>query len=163
MRSEERMTVQGPVKKQQPDGMSHRGGGAREGDVRCWRGRKYPVAILWRRIESGRVSVCPCVRVSVCPTVQTRGGGGGLRVQRHINGRMGPSSSTDPSTPAVPMYNSRPGGGWARGLTPCAPPLRFPKPPVTASQDRGMTICSHIGLQKRRTLAHGTEVMKAVG
>ena len=24
---EERMTVQGPVKKQQPDGMSHRGGG----------------------------------------------------------------------------------------------------------------------------------------
>ena len=27
MRREERVTVQGPVKKQQPDGMSHRGGG----------------------------------------------------------------------------------------------------------------------------------------
>ena len=26
MRREERVTVQGPVKKQQPDGMSHRGG-----------------------------------------------------------------------------------------------------------------------------------------
>ena len=34
MRREERVTVQGPVKKQQPDGMSHRGqvgGGQREG------------------------------------------------------------------------------------------------------------------------------------
>ena len=29
MRREERVTVQGPVKKQQPDGMSHRGGGGR--------------------------------------------------------------------------------------------------------------------------------------
>ena len=29
MRREERVTVQGPVKEQQPDGMSHRGGGAR--------------------------------------------------------------------------------------------------------------------------------------
>ena len=28
MRREERVTVQGPVKKQQPDGMSHRGAGA---------------------------------------------------------------------------------------------------------------------------------------
>ena len=28
MRREERVTVQGPVKEQQPDGMSHRGGGA---------------------------------------------------------------------------------------------------------------------------------------
>ena len=28
MQREERVTVQGPVKKQQPDGMSHRGGGA---------------------------------------------------------------------------------------------------------------------------------------
>ena len=27
MRREERVTVQGPVKEQQPDGMSHRGGG----------------------------------------------------------------------------------------------------------------------------------------
>ena len=27
MRREERLTVQGPVKEQQPDGMSHRGGG----------------------------------------------------------------------------------------------------------------------------------------
>ena len=27
MRREERMTVQGPVKKQQPDGLSHGGGG----------------------------------------------------------------------------------------------------------------------------------------
>ena len=32
MRREERVTVQGPVKEQQPDGMSHRGGlGAQEG------------------------------------------------------------------------------------------------------------------------------------
>ena len=30
MRREERVTVQGPVKEQQPDGMSHRGGGVRE-------------------------------------------------------------------------------------------------------------------------------------
>ena len=29
MRREERVTVQGPVKEQQPDGMSHRGGGVR--------------------------------------------------------------------------------------------------------------------------------------
>ena len=29
MRREERVTVQGPVKEQQPDGMSHGGGGAR--------------------------------------------------------------------------------------------------------------------------------------
>ena len=29
MRKEERVTVQGPVKEQQPDGMSHRGGGGR--------------------------------------------------------------------------------------------------------------------------------------
>ena len=28
MRREDRVTVQGPVKEQQPDGMSHRGGGA---------------------------------------------------------------------------------------------------------------------------------------
>ena len=28
MRREEQVTVQGPVKKQQPDGMSHGGGGA---------------------------------------------------------------------------------------------------------------------------------------
>ena len=28
MRREERVTVQGPLKEQQPDGMSHRGGGA---------------------------------------------------------------------------------------------------------------------------------------
>ena len=28
MRREERVTVQGPVMEQQPDGMSHRGGGA---------------------------------------------------------------------------------------------------------------------------------------
>ena len=33
MRREERVTVQGPVKEQQPDGMSHRGGG-RAGAVR---------------------------------------------------------------------------------------------------------------------------------
>ena len=38
MRREERVTVQGPVKKQQPDGMSHRGGGDfvwgfREGEI----------------------------------------------------------------------------------------------------------------------------------
>ena len=31
MRSEERVTVQGPVKKPQPDGMSHGGGGTRGG------------------------------------------------------------------------------------------------------------------------------------
>ena len=33
MRREERVTVQGPVKKQQPDGMSHRGGGGGGGEV----------------------------------------------------------------------------------------------------------------------------------
>ena len=32
MRREERVTVQGPVKEQQPDGMSHRGGRSRCGD-----------------------------------------------------------------------------------------------------------------------------------
>ena len=38
MRREERVTVQGPVKKQQPDGMSHRGGGGAVNLVRdIWR------------------------------------------------------------------------------------------------------------------------------
>ena len=32
MRREERVTVQGPVKKPYPDGMSHRGGGGAEGE-----------------------------------------------------------------------------------------------------------------------------------
>ena len=31
------MTVQGPVKKQQPDGMPHGGGGMAIRFVRCWR------------------------------------------------------------------------------------------------------------------------------
>ena len=34
MRREERVTVQGPVKEQQPDGMSHRGGGGGSGGER---------------------------------------------------------------------------------------------------------------------------------
>ena len=39
MRRDERVTVQGPVKKQQPDGMSHRGGGGSQRTVppcACW-------------------------------------------------------------------------------------------------------------------------------
>ena len=36
MRRDERVTVQGPVKEQQPDGMSHRGGGGAEGNFRQW-------------------------------------------------------------------------------------------------------------------------------
>ena len=35
MRREERVTVQGPVKEQQPDGMSHRGGGSHGGCMMC--------------------------------------------------------------------------------------------------------------------------------
>ena len=35
-RREERVTVQGPVKKQQPDGISHRGGGGGKGRVGAW-------------------------------------------------------------------------------------------------------------------------------
>ena len=36
MRREERVTVQGPVKKLQPDGMSHRGGGGRTIPIPVW-------------------------------------------------------------------------------------------------------------------------------
>ena len=36
MRRDERVTVQGPVKKQQPDGMSHRGGGGLIACRPCW-------------------------------------------------------------------------------------------------------------------------------
>ena len=36
MRREERVTVQGPVKEQQPDGMSHRGGGAQKPPLHNW-------------------------------------------------------------------------------------------------------------------------------
>ena len=39
MRREEQVTVQGPVKEQQPDGMSHRGG---------WSDRKAPMVPLMR-------------------------------------------------------------------------------------------------------------------
>ena len=45
MRREERVTVQGPVKEQQPDGMSHGGGGGRSvrwslfGRTALWGGR----------------------------------------------------------------------------------------------------------------------------
>ena len=46
MRREERVTVQGPVKEQQPDGMSHRGGG---GGVRG--------GMMWTWLFS-RVSLC---------------------------------------------------------------------------------------------------------
>ena len=51
MRRDERVTVQGPVKKQQPDGMSHRGGGGRhEG------GSQYlPITVsCWSSITTGR-------------------------------------------------------------------------------------------------------------
>ena len=43
MRREERVTVQGPVKKQQPDGMSHRGAGIGEiGSGEVWRNKIVP-------------------------------------------------------------------------------------------------------------------------
>ena len=48
MRREERVTVQGPVKQQQPDGMSHRGGSAcvwTRGCVGTCRGRHYQTAV----------------------------------------------------------------------------------------------------------------------
>ena len=38
MRREERVTVQGPVKEQQPDGMSNRGGGGDKGGAGMTRG-----------------------------------------------------------------------------------------------------------------------------
>ena len=56
MRREERVTVQGPVKEQQPDGMSHRGGGGGRGTrqfgyvpsgLRGYR-RVQVVAVQWR-------------------------------------------------------------------------------------------------------------------
>ena len=51
MRRAERVTVQGPVKKQQPDGMPHRGARIREGDPTVffvqrlnWDGSMHPSA-----------------------------------------------------------------------------------------------------------------------
>ena len=79
MRREERVTVQGPVKEQQPDGMSHRGlcrvtgpplGLCRNGS--CTR-------------MSGTMSV---IRVTCagCTTMTRRGeGGGSLGVPRHVS------------------------------------------------------------------------------
>ena len=42
------MTVQGPVKEQQPDGMSHGGGGGGGGSD----GYETPSSLLWERVKS---------------------------------------------------------------------------------------------------------------
>ena len=56
MRREERVTVQGPVKEQQPDGMSHRGG---SGGSHKGRGFKldFPSAKFWVKIFFGWVGL----------------------------------------------------------------------------------------------------------
>ena len=73
MRSEERVTAQGPVKKQQPDGMSHRGrGGVAQGlGIRLFAfgGAHWPLATAH--------SDPPCARTCF-GRVNTWGGGGGL-------------------------------------------------------------------------------------
>ena len=63
MRREERVTVQGPVKEQQPDGMSHRGG------VRRWLCLHplVPPALGWG-VESGARSPPPSPKPSARPT-----------------------------------------------------------------------------------------------
>ena len=55
MRREERVTVQGPVEKQQPEGMSHRGGGGGSGSQRK-KGARGPL----------HVPVRSCVRARLC-------------------------------------------------------------------------------------------------
>ena len=71
IRREERVTVQGPVKKLQPDGLSHTGGGG--GRVGCGRGWAFSVRVtlraLWRPVLRGRLC-CGCGG-------QRRAGGGG--------------------------------------------------------------------------------------
>ena len=51
MRREERVTVQGPVKKQQPDGMSHGGGGLEISNVRTKYGKQR--AAPWSPLQGG--------------------------------------------------------------------------------------------------------------
>ena len=64
MRREEGVTVQGPVKEQQPDGMSHRGGGGGRGGAvtgrpaissaaRTYTQRLFSVCVLWAKLSGG--------------------------------------------------------------------------------------------------------------
>ena len=56
MRREERVTVQGPVKKQQPDGMSHRGDAMRIPA----RGRAHVRGpAVWGRVNGSRTRIMP--------------------------------------------------------------------------------------------------------
>ena len=52
MRREERVTVQGPVKEQQPDGMSHRGYDTT--GAQCTRGAKFCTSAVACRVWDGR-------------------------------------------------------------------------------------------------------------
>ena len=55
MRREERVTVQGPVKEQQPDGMSHRGSAWGFG-ARGWRGQRGGMRRAWDMGQCGALS-----------------------------------------------------------------------------------------------------------
>ena len=104
MRREERVTVQGPVKEQQPDGMSHRGGGGGLGpDLMLVRNEIYrrqnglgPV-LVHRPLGSGPppLPLFYCTLDARCPVLcvvgdrlcwlrsvlgEREGGGGGARV-----------------------------------------------------------------------------------
>ena len=63
MRREERVTVQGPVKKQQPDGLSHGGGGGRWSPPPPWPPKQSP----GQPRVSAQVAGQPCRRVRRLP------------------------------------------------------------------------------------------------
>ena len=79
MRREERVTVQGPVKEQQPDGMSHRGGGGGQGGVTPFPLKRMPgpsteqnagrmgTRRCWTRLHNPRALSCRPCALGVAP------------------------------------------------------------------------------------------------
>ena len=107
MRREERVTVQGPVKEQQPDGMSHRG------DVACRPGGvAIKAEVVCRLVPPGARTGLDCEEciVYIADIDISRGGGGYVRWLRAERGTVVSVFSSAASAPWRPF---RAGAGHA--------------------------------------------------
>ena len=146
MRREERVTVQGPVKKQQPDGMSHRGGGGGQWGEGAWPCRcvwaSHATAPALRRpapMLRRPLLVPPRIPLRPSPRAYSQGPWPTMRPPPRPFGLASPSTSrTAPSSPPpgrpFKAFGTRPPPHLAHlpGLAPLPRPLPIPLPRVSA-------------------------------
>ena len=106
------MTVQGPVKKQQPDGMSHRGGGEAVAKI-VGQTIQYPRAAILHLVENVGASAKPLSRApsqSLLLSLAVCGGGGGGRdvLERPYTagGVVPPPPPPDPPLSPLPIFEA---------------------------------------------------------